>query len=117
MIDAVWGMYNHSNINIKTGWLLYVFNGPELHRWHHDLDAPRRGVNLSTKFALWDWLFGTAYYPSDRKAGNYGLDETIRFPYGNYFKEFTFAFRTSKREASASQAAESCSRPQTLLYE
>lgn len=100
MIDAVWGMFNHSNIRVRMGWLLYVFNGPELHRWHHDLRAPRGGVNLATKFALWDWLWGTAYLPADIPAGQYGLRNSAEFPHGNYFKQFTFAFRKDTRRAA-----------------
>lgn len=94
-VDAVWGMYNHSNINIKTGWLKYVFNGPEMHRWHH---VKGKGcINLSTKLSLLDWIWGTAYFPKDKKAVNYGLDVTCDFPYGNYFKQFAYAFRPYRK--------------------
>jgi sterol desaturase/sphingolipid hydroxylase (fatty acid hydroxylase superfamily) len=93
MIDALWGMYNHSNIDVRTGWLVYVFNGPELHRWHHDLDAPAGGVNLSTKLSIWDWIWGTAYYPKHRKAGKYGLKDGAAFPYSSYVRQFTYLFR------------------------
>jgi len=101
MIDAVWGMYNHSNIRIRTGWLIYVFNGPELHRWHHDLDAPRGGVNLATKLSLWDWLWGTGYLPRDRMAGHYGLSMGRAFPYGDYFRQFIHAFRSWESRGQA----------------
>jgi len=33
-IDVVWGMYIHSNIDVRSGVLQYVINGPEMHRWH-----------------------------------------------------------------------------------
>lgn len=71
-IDAVWGMYIHSNINVKSGKLQYIINGPEMHQWHH---ADAREVffaNFSTKFAFWDWIFGTAYLP-DKKPEKFGL--------------------------------------------
>ncbi|MEO7767929.1 MAG: sterol desaturase family protein, partial [Ferruginibacter sp.] len=35
LVDAVWGMYIHSNINVKSGKLQYLINGPEMHQWHH----------------------------------------------------------------------------------
>jgi sterol desaturase/sphingolipid hydroxylase (fatty acid hydroxylase superfamily) len=73
--DAVWGMYIHSNIAVRSGLLRYVINGPELHRWHHALDIEAQNKNLGTKFALWDWLFGTAYCPVDRRPAGYGLSE------------------------------------------
>lgn len=72
LIDAVWGMYIHSNINVKSGWLQYIINGPEMHQWHH---ADQREVffaNYSTKFAIWDWIFGTAYLPN-KKPMRFGL--------------------------------------------
>ena len=91
-IDAVWGMYIHSNINVKSGWLQYVINGPEMHRWHHSREYINDGMNFGTKLAIWDYIFGTAYRP-DRKPPGYGLDEP--FP-ENYFKQLLFAFRPMK---------------------
>jgi sterol desaturase/sphingolipid hydroxylase (fatty acid hydroxylase superfamily) len=69
-IDAVWGMYIHSNIDVRSGWVQYVVNGPEMHRWHHAVEII--DVNFATKFAFWDWIFGTAHLPM-RKPGKYGL--------------------------------------------
>lgn len=74
MVDAVWGMYIHSNINVKSGALQYVINGPEMHRWHH-AKGKGNSVNYATKFAFWDWLFGTAYLPKDEKPKLYGLTD------------------------------------------
>ena len=43
-LDAVWGMYIHSNLDVRHGRLGLIFNGPEMHRWHHarDLAPPAR---------------------------------------------------------------------------
>jgi sterol desaturase/sphingolipid hydroxylase (fatty acid hydroxylase superfamily) len=91
-IDALWGMYIHSNINVKTGWLQYFINGPEMHRWHHaDKDEKAYNKNFGTKFAVWDWLFGTAYFPHDKKPPSYGLSY-LNFP-KNYFIQQLYAFR------------------------
>lgn len=92
MVSAVWGMYIHSNINVRSGWLQYFINGPEMHRWHH-ADEPAEALdrNFGTKLAIWDWLFGTAYLPHGAKAEKYGLVNSI-FP-KNYFRQFIFAFR------------------------
>jgi sterol desaturase/sphingolipid hydroxylase (fatty acid hydroxylase superfamily) len=91
VISAVWGMYIHSNINIQTGWLQYIINGPEMHRWHHsDKVEEAYNKNFSTKLAIWDWLFGSAYYP-EMKAKIYGLSG-LNFP-KNFLKQFFFAFR------------------------
>jgi sterol desaturase/sphingolipid hydroxylase (fatty acid hydroxylase superfamily) len=72
LIDAVWGMYIHSNIDVKSGKWQYVINGPEMHQWHHANDRAVFYANYSTKFAVWDWLFGTAYLP-EKKPAEYGL--------------------------------------------
>lgn len=71
-LDAVWGMYIHSNINVKAGKLQYIFNGPQMHLWHHADDKKVFHANFATKLALWDWLFGTAYFPNHKPA-TYGL--------------------------------------------
>ncbi len=88
--DAVWGMFNHSNINVKMSKLLFVFNGPELHRWHHSVGLK---VNFSTKFSVWDWLFGTMYYPKEGLP-KYGL--AYKYPYYSYFKQIWYVFRKFK---------------------
>lgn len=92
VISAVWGMYIHSNINVKTGWLQKIINGPEMHRIHHTT-GKGRNRNFATKLAIWDWLFGTAFLTNE-KASDYGL-KTF-FP-DNFFKQFTFAFRSFKK--------------------
>jgi sterol desaturase/sphingolipid hydroxylase (fatty acid hydroxylase superfamily) len=73
LIDAVWGMYIHSNIDVRTGKLQYIINGPEMHQWHHANDRAVFYANYSTKFAVWDWLFGTAYLPGQKKPSEFGL--------------------------------------------
>lgn len=90
-IDAVWGMYIHSNIDVRSGWLQYVVNGPEMHRWHHATDDDSHNRNFSTKLAIWDWMFGTAYHPPERKPAGYGLGEP--FP-SNYIAQHVYAFRS-----------------------
>jgi sterol desaturase/sphingolipid hydroxylase (fatty acid hydroxylase superfamily) len=97
MLDAVWGMYIHSNIDVKSGALQYVINGPEMHRWHHSREYIGYGFNYGTKFAFWDYLFGTAHRPA-RKPPGYGLDEP--FPQG-YVGQILYAFRGFSRPAGA----------------
>lgn len=91
-IDAVWGMYIHSNINIRSGPLQYILNGPEMHRWHHASDDEAHNKNFSTKIAVWDWLFGTAHFPQEKKPSGYGLSDK-NYP-SSYIQQHTYAFRT-----------------------
>ncbi len=92
VISAVWGMYIHSNLNVKSGWLQKIINGPEMHRWHHST-GKGRNRNFATKFAIWDWMFGTAYLP-ETKPDEYGLK--TYFP-AHYFSQTIFAFRRFKK--------------------
>lgn len=91
-LDSIWGMYIHSNIDVRSGWLQYIMNGPEMHRWHHAVEII--DVNFSTKLAIWDWLFGTAYHPNQKPRG-YGLAKG-NFPSG-YFRQVLYAFRIPGR--------------------
>lgn len=96
-LDAVWGMWIHSNIDAKTGRLQYVINGPEMHQWHHSDYREVFYSNYATKFAFWDWIFGTAYLPGLKpfkyqflKPQKYGL------PYDypkDYFMQHVFAIK------------------------
>lgn len=94
-LDAIWGMYIHSNVDVRSGWLQYIINGPEMHRWHHATDAEAHNKNFSTKFAFWDWIFGTAYRPLNRKPAGYGLGDA--YP-RNYFMQHVYAFRKFEDE-------------------
>ena len=93
VISAVWGMYIHSNLNVRSGNLQRFVNGPEMHRWHHTTGRGRNR-NFATKLAVWDWLFGTAYQPPGEVAQEYGL-KTFFPPH--FFRQFFFAFRSFKR--------------------
>jgi sterol desaturase/sphingolipid hydroxylase (fatty acid hydroxylase superfamily) len=89
-LDAVWGMYIHSNIDVRSGRLQWIINGPEMHRWHHAVDVI--DVNFATKLAVWDWLLGTAHLPAHKPTG-YGLvGGQQKGPIG-YFRELLAVFR------------------------
>ncbi len=100
IVDAVWGMYIHSNIDVRTGPLQFVVNGPEMHRWHHAIEITSGGINFGTKFALWDWLFGTAHLPRPTKPRGFGLNDP-NYPKG-YFAQHVYAFRRFDEEGSQS---------------
>jgi sterol desaturase/sphingolipid hydroxylase (fatty acid hydroxylase superfamily) len=105
VLDAAWGMYIHSNIGVRAGWLQYWLNGPQMHRWHHADELDRRSVNYATKIAAWDWLFRTAHLPPD-KPRSYGLWGGAPFPERpgwrgallDYFAQQVWAFRSFDRD-------------------
>jgi sterol desaturase/sphingolipid hydroxylase (fatty acid hydroxylase superfamily) len=84
------GHLNHSNLNISWGPLRYMINSPRMHVWHHDYDWPAdhpHGVNFGIALSLWDWIFGTAYWPSksespEQQPMRLGFQGIERFPRG-----------------------------------
>jgi len=89
-ISAIWGMWIHANVDVRSGSLQRGINGPEMHRWHHAIDFPESGCNFGTKLAIWDHLFETAHLPPTKPAG-YGL--AAPFPDG-FLAQQAHAFRT-----------------------
>lgn len=57
---------SHANIDVKMGWLNWVLNTPELHRWHHVNEPESAGRNFGTQLIIWDLIFGTYYLPKDK---------------------------------------------------
>ncbi|HET9503984.1 MAG TPA: sterol desaturase family protein [Hymenobacter sp.] len=102
LIDAVWGMYIHANIDVKSGKLQYVINGPEMHLWHHADHEEVYYANFSTKFAFWDWMFGTAFLPANRKPERWGLP--YAFP-KDYFAQHAFSVVRFDEAALAEKSA------------
>jgi len=99
-LDAVWGMWIHSNVGVRTGPLQYLINGPEMHRWHHARRFTGYGTNFSTKLAIWDWIFGTAYLPAHKPDG-YGVDDPS-YPEG-YLRQQIYAFRRTPRPGASAE--------------
>jgi len=100
-IDAVWGMFIHSNLSVRLGPIGVLINGPEMHRWHHALALADRNANFGTKLGIWDRLFGTAHI-SSKPAGNYGLADASDSTEG-FLAQQLAAFR---RQPSKSRAAQ-----------
>ena len=86
VVSTAIGHLNHANLDVRFGPLVYLLNGPEMHAWHHahpavDPRLPRHGVNFGIDLALWDWLFGTAYLPADRRPpARLGFEGVEAFP-------------------------------------
>jgi sterol desaturase/sphingolipid hydroxylase (fatty acid hydroxylase superfamily) len=67
VVTTIWGDLNHSNLDVGLGPLGYLLNSPRMHLWHHD-QSTEGGVakNFGIVFSVWDFLFGTAYWPRER---------------------------------------------------
>lgn len=70
---AVSGLFQHSNCDLRLGWLNYLVSGPEVHRWHHSRRIAESNNNYAHSFVVWDLLFGTYFRPRDRSVEDLGL--------------------------------------------
>ena len=85
LLFTVWisthGMFQHCNIRVRLGPLNYLFSMAELHRWHHALEPEQSNANYGNNILFWDLVFGTVYYPKDRRApAKIGLRGGADFP-------------------------------------
>jgi sterol desaturase/sphingolipid hydroxylase (fatty acid hydroxylase superfamily) len=93
MLDAMFGMFIHANVNVKLGRFKYFINSPTLHLWHHANYQEVFHANFATKFAFWDYLFGTAYDPGHAPGNlpeNWGLG--YHYP-KDYFLQHAFSVK------------------------
>ncbi len=54
----------HSNLDLKLGFLNYIVSTPYLHQWHHSTTANGMHANYGNNLIVWDTVFGTKYSPS-----------------------------------------------------
>jgi sterol desaturase/sphingolipid hydroxylase (fatty acid hydroxylase superfamily) len=66
LLYAVNGLFQHSNLRLRYGFLNYIVGSAETHRWHHARDPKTAQCNFSNTTILWDLLFGSFYLPKQR---------------------------------------------------
>jgi sterol desaturase/sphingolipid hydroxylase (fatty acid hydroxylase superfamily) len=102
LFDAVFGMLQHANIEIRLGPLNRVFSAAEPHRWHHSRTIREANNNYGSNLIIWDLVFGTFFLPPDREPPTaIGIADLPAFPTG-YLAQLAapFRWRTVKREAA-----------------
>ena len=92
-VDVFFGILNHANVRVRLGPLIYVFVGPEMHRWHHARDVRLAGCNFGNNLSVFDWIFGTAYL-GEGEPEAFGIEDR-NYPVGNIFRQCLYAFRRS----------------------
>mgnify|MGYP001394474825 CR=1 FL=1 len=73
-VTAFIGVLTHCNIVMRGGPLRYVFNTPELHRWHHSMDPAEGNMNYGENLMLFDLLFGSYFYADRRPPARIGIE-------------------------------------------
>jgi len=62
------GMLTHCNVEMRfVAPLSWIFNTPELHRWHHSKELREANRNYCENVMVWDILFGTYFRESHRR--------------------------------------------------
>ncbi|MFN0106008.1 MAG: sterol desaturase family protein [Bryobacteraceae bacterium] len=83
LLNTLAGHFAHSNLRIRIGWLRYLVNSPEMHRWHHaHPDAGPMNRNFGITLSVWDWLFGTAHLPENEDPARLGFAGLDTYPQG-----------------------------------
>lgn len=83
IFTLVTGQLGHANLKINLGPLKYLLNGPQMHLWHHAKEMPPthpNGFNYGITLSIWDFIFGTNYWPSDDENLPVGLPAGENFP-------------------------------------
>jgi sterol desaturase/sphingolipid hydroxylase (fatty acid hydroxylase superfamily) len=78
-IVGVHELFSHFNVDIRAGWLNYLFVGTELHRHHHSALASE-AKNYGTVISLWDLVFGTFRYTPGSAPAALGVAEPCAYP-------------------------------------
>lgn len=92
------GLISHFNVDIRTGFLNYIFIGTELHRFHHSANI-NEGKNYGAILAIWDIVFGTFYYRPGTSPEKLGVAEPSEYPESTkIFQVILFPFKSKKEK-------------------
>ena len=73
------GTISHLNLDLRMGFMNYLFVGPELHRFHHSA-VSAEAVNYGAALSIFDQLFGTFRYTPGKQPTSLGLAERDGYP-------------------------------------
>ena len=85
-------MVSHFNVDIRAGFLNYLFVGTELHRYHHSADVAE-AKNFGTVIPCWDLVFGTFLYRPGRVPAALGAGDGGYPRSGEFWKVMALPFK------------------------
>jgi sterol desaturase/sphingolipid hydroxylase (fatty acid hydroxylase superfamily) len=112
MLTGVVNTFQHANIDLKLGFLNYVFSTNELHRWHHSDDPREANRNYGGVLIVWDLLFGTYHRKADARPDRLGLFDQGGYPLDSYWRQLCAPFRW--RRITRSRAHDPSSKSESL---
>ena len=75
VLYSVNGLFQHSNVKLRYGWLNYVVGSAETHRWHHARDPKTASCNFGNTTLVWDLAFGTWHLPRGGTITDIGIPD------------------------------------------
>lgn len=102
-VTAFIGILTHCNVDMRFGPLSFVFNTPELHRWHHSRDLREGNKNYGENIMLWDIVFGTYFNENRRPPVRIGIDDDMP---ASFYGQLIWPFlpKAKKRQWAQRQA-------------
>ncbi len=79
MINGMHGLISHFNVDVRMGWLNYIFVGPELHRYHHSARI-EESKNYGSTLSIYDVIFGTLVYRPGIAPKDLGVMPEVNLP-------------------------------------
>lgn len=90
LFATFWGHFNHANLKLGIGPFRFLLNSPRMHIWHHDAsDEGGVAKNYGIVLSIWDWIFGTVYWPLDRAPARLGYPDDVEMP-GDIVRQMLF---------------------------
>lgn len=103
LFDAVFGMLQHSNVDVRLGWMNRIFSMAEPHRWHHSRVLAEANANYGSNLTIWDVVFGTFLMPADRRPpADIGIAAMPAFP-TSYLAQLAVPFRWTAAQRDAAR--------------
>ncbi len=100
VITAYVGLLTHCNIEMRFGFLNYLFNTPGLHRWHHSMVPEEGNRNYGENLMIFDQLFGTFFNPARRPPRDIGIRDDMPATLAGQIA-YPFRRRTGEAEAAS----------------
>jgi sterol desaturase/sphingolipid hydroxylase (fatty acid hydroxylase superfamily) len=90
-----WGAnLRHSHVRLKFfNFLEYIFISPVQHQVHHSDNPEHFDKNLGSRFALWDWMFGTLIRSKQIQKITFGLGKEDNKNYTSFWKNLLMPFK------------------------
>lgn len=110
-LKNVWGIFNHTRLIDRMGWMDEIFATPSNHRVHHGRDPDYIDRNYGQVLILWDRLFGT--FARETHEPDYGLVEpmTSNNPIRIHFDGWMWLYRRLKQAPNIGTAVQYLWRP------